>query len=87
MRTTSLKALQKLTDSGKREYNSLLIAKVLKRYKKGLTRREIEEKTGLRPNQVSGRVFEMIKQKRLSESGVRKCRITGNEVNVVCYGR
>lgn len=83
IRTASAQALHDLTKSGQRDYNTMSIWVAVKASPAGLTRREIEERTGLRPNQVCGRVREMIDQQRLKEGGVRKCSITGNVVNVV----
>lgn len=87
IRTSSAAAYRDLTDSGKRDQNSTAIVKaVTKRPVTGFTRRELEEKTGLRPNQISGRVCELIDQKRLKEGRMRKCDVTGNLVNVVFLG-
>lgn len=83
VRETSHKALDSLMKSGKLYTNTYLILKTLKRFKRGLTRREIEEKTGLRINQVTGRVAELLERKAIQESGTRRCRITKNIVNVV----
>lgn len=83
IRTASTQALHDMTESGERERKSMLIINSVVASPEGLTRREIEDKTGLRPNQVSGRVRELIKQKRLMEGGMRQCSITKNLVNVV----
>lgn len=39
--------------------------------------------TQLRINQIIGRARELIEQGRLVEDGRRRCKVTGNEVNVV----
>lgn len=83
VRETSHKALDSLMKSGELYTNTYLILKTLKRFKRGLTRREIEEKTGLRINQVTGRVAELLERKSVQEVGMRRCRVTGNQVNVV----
>ena len=86
IKQTSRKAYKDLSESGVREKNTNLIAKLLKRRKKGVSRRQIESLTGLRPNQVSGRVAEMVESKRVEIRGTMKCPITGNEVEAVYYG-
>lgn len=86
IRTSSAQALHDLTESGKRDRNTIRIYEMVKSVPEGMTRREIEECTGLRTNQVTGRVREMLNQKKLAEGVMRKCSITGNFVNVVMVG-
>jgi predicted transcriptional regulator len=86
IKPTSRKAYKDLYEDGVIEKNTNLIAKLLKRRRKGVTRRQIEALTGLRPNQVSGRVREMVESKRVEIRGTMKCPITGNEVEAVFYG-
>ena len=77
--TTSLEAY----DKAKRNYfTRKAIIAALKR-SRGLTRREIEEKTGLRINQVSGRVADLIESGMIQKTGRRKCRVSGNVVEQV----
>jgi len=80
---TSFTALRKIEADGTMVGSVGKIIDLLACRPDGLTRREIEELTGLRPNQVSGRVRELIKQKRVVENRHRACSITGNEAKVV----
>lgn len=84
IRTASAQALHDMTASGERARKTLLILAAVKAATAGLTRREIEDRTGFRPNQVSGRVRELLDSGRLKEGKMRKCSITGNVVNTVC---
>lgn len=83
IRTSSAQALHDLDASGERARKTLLIIAAVKAAPDGLTRREIEDRTGFRPNQVSGRTRELLNSGRLREGKMRKCSITGNLVNVV----
>lgn len=83
MRQTSLSAYRQMQDSGRIIETTEQILFALMANPEGLTRRELEDKTGLRINQISGRVKELINSKRVVEDGKRACRITGNTVFVV----
>lgn len=83
VRETSIQALHTIQGNGRAVRATDKILQALKANPWGLTRREIEARTGLRTNQVSGRVRELLNQKRAMEDGQRVCSITGSMVNVV----
>lgn len=83
IRCTSADAYRRICDNGRSDQTTAMIIAALKRHPAGLTRREIEDETGLRVNQVAGRVRELLDQGRAKEINRRPCRITGNIVNVV----
>jgi len=83
VRETSIQALREIQGNGRGTQATDKILEVLQRNPWGLTRREIEARTGLRGNQVSGRVRELIEQKRAKEDGQRVCSVTGSMVGVV----
>lgn len=81
IRTSSASAHRQLQDSGRADYCRELIAAELARHPKGTSRRALEYYTGLRANQVSGRVNEMLKSGRAVESAHKHaCPITGSMV-------
>lgn len=88
MRQTSLSAYHQMQQSGRLLETTEMILFALMRHPEGLTRRELEEETGLRINQIAGRVNEMLRRGRVVENGKRPCRVTGNMVFVVqCNGQ
>lgn len=83
MRQTSLSAYHQMQQSGRLLETTEMILFALMRHPEGLTRRELEDETGLRVNQIAGRVREMLDKGRVIEDGQRACSVTGNVVNVV----
>ena len=81
-RESSIRAYRELRDTGVADSARKQILKALLDSPDGLTRREIEHRTGLRPNQVSGRVNDLIKVELVNEIGERECSITGRRVMV-----
>lgn len=86
-RTTSANAYHAMERNGRLFETTQMILDALNNCPDGMTRREIEQATGLRINQVAGRVNEMLKRGILKEGERRKCSITGNVVNVVKVAR
>lgn len=83
IRTTSAAAYRRMQDNGRLFGATEEIVAALSRAPEPMTRREIEHVTGLRINQVSGRVRELLEHGRIVEDSRRRCKITGNEVNTV----
>jgi len=83
IRTTSAAAYRRMQDNGRLFLATEEILSALANSKEPMTRRELEDATGLRTNQIAGRVNELIKQGRVVEDGRRRCKVTGNEVNVL----
>jgi hypothetical protein len=66
VRATSRDAYRRINSDGTVDYNTRVILEFVASAGK-VTRRQIEDGTGLRPNQVSGRVNEMLSYKILDE--------------------
>lgn len=84
VRETSRNAYDALRESGRmgESYETIMSA-VKRRPKRGVTRKELEGLTGFGANQVSGRVKELLKRKRLREDGVRVNKESGRPANVL----
>ena len=79
MKDTSLQAYAALdTSTSKR-----IILQTVNRRRRGMTRRQIEEATGMRSCQVSGRVNELIKAGVLAETTKAPCPVSGRTAWVV----
>lgn len=83
VRTTSASAYRRMQNNGRLFRATEEIFSALSVAPEPMTRRELEAATGLRINQISGRVKELLLQGRIVEDGRRRCKITGNEVNVL----
>ncbi len=84
VRSTSIQIYRKLKADGTINAQEFDIAAYLLRTgNKALTRREIEEGTGIRGSSVCGRVNSLMDKKVLSETLQRKCKISGNTANPV----
>ena len=84
VRSTSIQAYRKLKAEGTinaQEFD--IVDYLLRTGNKALTRREIEEGTGIRGSSICGRVNSLIDKKVLSETLQRKCKISGNTANPV----
>ena len=75
-RITSALAYNGLKYSGQHKNQKDVIVDVLIYYPKGLSLREICDKTGFEINAVSGRVNDLKKLKVLEEMEKRKCSVT-----------
>lgn len=84
VRATSKQAFFDLIDSGELCEQEQKIVDFVKKFKRPVTRREIERGTGISISSVSGRVNELVgKRKILEESAPIKCPITGRTVHPV----
>ena len=82
-RTTSRLAYNELKHSDGYKNQKDIIVETLEQYPKGLSLREICEKTGFDINAVSGRVNDLKKKYILEEIEKRKCSITNRLINAV----
>lgn len=77
VRSTSLDTYREINESGLTERTTEQILECLRAHGR-LTRSQVSSYTGLNINQVTGRVKEMLKQKRLHEDDEKIiCPITG----------
>lgn len=81
VRTSSAEANRRIHANGRSDECTAKILVALTNHPGGTSRRALEDYTGLRANQITGRVNELIKQKRVAESAHKfTCPITGNKV-------
>lgn len=83
IRESSHRTYEQITRNGIATRSQQIVLDAIADHPDGLTRREIEEATGLRSGSVTGRVNELIALELLREDGIRSCNITGRRVHVV----
>jgi DNA-binding IclR family transcriptional regulator len=79
---TSISNYHQLRGEGVTSRLQQIILRELRRNRKGLTRAEIAEKTGIDKSSVAGRCNELM-DTYLYEKGTRTCTVTGKTVHVV----
>lgn len=82
----SVESYKRMIADGKAVTGQQKIMRALLYHHKGLTRREVEVYTGMRPNQVTGRMAELIKAGVVEEVGTRVNPETGHR-GAVCVLR
>jgi DNA-binding IclR family transcriptional regulator len=82
IRTSSADAYRKEQERGATARCQCIILDALREHGP-MTRREIEERTGMRSSTVAGRVNELLTVGMVDEVDRRRCRISGRVVSVV----